>query len=158
MASTLNHEGIQTQIFQVGTEPLSGCLDCYQCKDTGRCIVSDRVNEFLDIAGAADGFIFGTPVHYSAASGSMSCFMHRAFFATRCHGGNTFYLKPAAAVVSARRSGTTTALDQLNKYFTHAEMMTVGSKYWNMVFGMKPEDVKQDLEGMQTMRVLASAV
>lgn len=155
ITATLRLEGVQSELFQVGTKPLSGCLDCYKCRETGRCVLNDRVNEFLELADTADGFVFGTPVHYSAASGSMSCFMHRAFFATRCHGGNTFYLKPAAGIVSARRAGATTTLDQLNKYFTHAEMMTVGSKYWNMVFGMNPDEVKQDLEGLQTMRVLA---
>ena len=105
VAGALNQEGVQAEISQVGTKPLSGCLDCYKCKETGLCVVKDRVNEFLDVAVDADGFVFGTPVHYSAASGSMSCFMHRVFFTTRCHGGNTFYLKPAAGIVSARRAG-----------------------------------------------------
>ena len=155
VASTLNKEGIQTRIFQVGTQPLSGCIACLKCRDTGRCVFPDKVNEFLDLAENADGFIFGAPVHFSAISGSMSCFMHRAFFATIVHGSDTFYLKPAAAVVATRRAGATSALDQINKYFTIAEMMTIGSKYWNMVFGMVAKDVPQDLEGMQTMRVLA---
>jgi len=155
VAGTLNREGVQTQMFQIGTKPLSGCLDCYKCKETGRCVINDKVNEFLNKARNADGFVFGTPVHYSAATGPMTCFMHRAFFANRCHGGDIFYLKPTAGVVSARRSGATTALNQLNEYFTHAEMLVVGSKYWNMVYGMNPEEVRHDLEGLQTMRVLA---
>ena len=154
VASTLNQEDIQTQIFQVGTQPLSGCLACFKCSAIGRCVLSDRVNEFLELADGADGFIFGAPVHFSAISGSMSSFMHRVFFAALVHGSDTFYLKPAAAVVATRRAGATSALDQLNKYFTIAEMMTIGSKYWNMVFGMVADDVKHDLEGLQTMRVL----
>ena len=155
VASVLNQEGVETEIFQVGIQPLSGCLACFKCSATGRCVLSDKVNEFLDIADKADGFIFGAPVHFSAISGSMSSFMHRVFFATLIHGSPTFYLKPAAAVVATRRAGATSALDQLNKYFTISEMMTIGSKYWNMVFGLKADDVVQDLEGLQTMRVLA---
>jgi len=155
IAATLKEEGVQSEIFQIGTQPLSGCLACFNCRNTSRCIVSDRVNEFLDIAANADGFIFGSPVHYSALSGPMSCFLHRAFFATAVGGSSTFYLKPAAGIVAVRRAGATSAVDQFNKYFTIAEMIIVGSQYWNMVYGMMPGEVAQDPEGMQTMRVLA---
>ena len=150
VAKTLNENGIETEFFQIGTKPLSGCIACGKCETTKRCIFTDRVNEFLDLAKDADGFIFGSPVHYASAGGSITSFMDRVFFAD----GSSFRLKPAAAVVSARRGGTTAAFDQLNKYFTISQMPVISSKYWNMVHGFTPEDVMKDLEGLQIMRVL----
>lgn len=155
VAGTLNSEGIETQIFQVGIKPLAGCIACKKCAETGRCAFKDVVNEFVDLAVDADGFIFGSPVHYAAASGAMTCFMDRVFYSNMMAGRNAFYLKPAAAVLSARRAGTTAAFDQLNKYFTISEMPVISSRYWNMVHGMEPQDVKKDLEGLQVMRALA---
>lgn len=107
------------------------------------------------MAQDADGFVFGSPVHFAAASGAMTSFMDRAFFSVMQAGRGVFALKPAAAVVSARRAGTTATFDQLNKYFTIMEMPVISSQYWNMVHGFTPEDVKKDLEGLQTMRTLA---
>jgi multimeric flavodoxin WrbA len=155
VAKTLNTEGIETEIFQIGTKPFSGCIACKRCQEIGKCIFSDRVNDFLDIAGDADGFVFGSPVHYAAASGAITSFMDRAFYADLLAGRQSFYLKPTAAIVSARRAGTTATFDQLNKYFTISEMPVISSRYWNMVHGAQPEDVKKDLEGLQTMRLLA---
>jgi multimeric flavodoxin WrbA len=152
---TLNKEGIDTEIFWVGNKPLSGCIACKTCAEKKQCVFNDKVNDFLDIAKNADGFIFGTPVHYAAASGAITSFMDRAFYSDMLAGMQSFYLKPAAAVVSARRAGTTATFDQLNKYFTISEMPVISSRYWNMVHGATPEDVKKDLEGLQTMRVLA---
>lgn len=155
VAKTLNEEGIDTEIFWIDKKPLVGCIACKSCAKTGRCAFDDRVNDFLDIAKDADGFIFGSPVHYAAASGAITSFMDRVFYANSQSGKQSFYLKPAAAVVCARRAGTTATLDQLNKYFTISEMPVISSRYWNMVHGAKPEDVEKDLEGLQTMRVLA---
>lgn len=155
VAGTLNPEGIETQIFQVGIKPLAGCIACKKCAETGRCVFNDVVNEFVDLAVEADGFIFGSPVHYAAASGAMTSFMDRVFYSNMMSGRNAFYLKPAAAVLSARRAGTTAAFDQLNKYFTISEMPVISSRYWNMVHGAEPQDVKKDLEGLQIMRTLA---
>ena len=154
IAETLRQEGIDTEVFQIGKAPVSGCIACYNCRqnNTGRCVISDRVNECLEIAEKSDGFILGTPVHFAAASGAITSFMDRLFF---CATSEVFYLKPAAAIVSARRSGTTTAFDQLNKYFTIREMPVISSTYWNMIHGSKPDEVKQDTEGLQTMRILA---
>lgn len=154
-AKTLNEEKVDTEIFWIGTKPLAGCIACKSCAKTGRCVFNDRVNEFLDIAGDADGFIFGSPVHYGAAGGAITSFMDRLFYSDLQGGRQSFYLKPAAAVISARRAGTTATFDQLNKYFTLSEMPVISSRYWNMVHGAKPEEVKKDLEGMQTMRILA---
>jgi multimeric flavodoxin WrbA len=155
VANTLNEEGINTEIFWIGIKPLAGCIACRTCAKTGRCAFDDRVNDFLEIAKDADGFIFGSPVHYAAASGAITSFMDRVFYSDLNTGKQSFYLKPAAAVVSARRAGTTATFDQLNKFFTISEMLIIASRYWNMVHGAKPEDVGKDLEGLQTMRVLA---
>ena len=154
VAKTLNAEGIETEIFQIGAKPLSGCIACNNCGKTGHCIFSDTVNEFLDIAKDADGFVFGSPVHYAAAGGAITSFLDRAFYTDLGSGKQIFYLKPAAAIVSARRAGTTATFDQLNKYFTISEMPVISSRYWNMVHGSTPEDVRKDLEGLQTMRIL----
>ncbi|MGB8308383.1 MAG: flavodoxin family protein [Methanoregula sp.] len=155
VAKTLKKEDIEAEIFWIGSKPLAGCTACKSCAKTGRCMFDDTVNEFLDIAQDADGYIFGSPVHFAAATGAITSFMDRVFYTNLQAGKQTFYLKPAAAVVSARRAGTTATFDQLNKYFTLSEMPVISSRYWNMVHGAKPEDVKKDLEGLQTMRVLA---
>lgn len=154
VAEALQQEGIGTEIFQVGTKPMSGCIACRKCATLGRCVFEDKVNEFVNLAEKADGFVFGSPVHYAAASGAMTCFMDRAFYSSSGAGRPVFRLKPGAAVASARRAGTTATLDQLNKYMTLAEMPVVSSRYWNMVHGYTPDDVRQDLEGMQVMQVL----
>lgn len=155
VAETLEKEEIDTEIFWVGTKPLVGCTACMKCMGVGKCAFDDKVNEFLDIVSSADGFIFGSPVHYAAASGAITSFMDRAFYSDMMGGKQSFYLKPAAAVVSARRAGTTATFDQINKYFTISQMPIVSSRYWNMVHGATAEDVKKDLEGLQTMRMLA---
>lgn len=155
VAETLKEEGIDAEIYWIGKKPLSGCTACRSCAKTGKCAFNDKVNDFLDIAKDADGFFFGSPVHYAAATGAITSFMDCTFYTNLLGGRNIFYLKPAAAVISARRAGTTATFDQLNKYFTISEMPVISSRYWNMVHGAKPEDVKKDLEGLQTMRVLA---
>lgn len=155
IAQTLKNEGVSSEIFQIGTKPLAGCIACKVCAEKGQCVFNDKVNEFLAIAKNFDGFIFGSPVHYAAASGAITSFMDRVFYTNACSGKNLFYLKPAAAIVSARRAGTTAALDQLNKYFTISQMPIISSNYWNMIHGAKPEDVAQDVEGLQIMRTLA---
>ncbi|MDR1997538.1 MAG: flavodoxin family protein [Candidatus Margulisbacteria bacterium] len=155
IARTLNKENVEAEIFWIGTKPIAGCIACRKCGQTGQCVFQDNVNEFRKIAQTAGGFIFGSPVHYAAASGALTSFMDRVFFSEMLGSAeNAFYLKPAAAVLSARRAGTTAAFDQLNKYFTISEMPIISSRYWNMVHGAKPEDVLQDLEGMQVMRIL----
>lgn len=155
VAKTLNEEGIETEIFWIGNKPVGGCTACRSCAMAGKCVFDDVVNEFHQMARDADGFVFGTPVHYAGASGSMTGFMDRLFYTELCGNGNkSFYLKPAAAVLSARRAGTTAAFDQMNKYFTIQEMPVVSSRYWNMVHGARAEDVLKDAEGLLTMRVL----
>lgn len=150
----LNKQNIETEIFWLGTKPVSGCISCKACVKTGVCAIDDLVNKFLDTAKSADGFVFGTPVHYAAASGALTSFMDRVFYTDGMSKSGTFYLKPAAAIVSARRAGTTAALDQINKYFSISQMPIISSRYWNMVHGSTAEDVLKDEEGMQVMRVL----
>ena len=155
VAATLQKEGIETEMFWIGNKPIGGCIACKRCVQPGKCVFDDVVNTCREKAYKADGFVFGTPVHYGAASGNMTAFMDRLFYSEL--GGNqnkAFYLKPAAAVISARRAGTTAAFDQMNKYFTIQEMPVASSRYWNMVHGAVPEQVEEDLEGLYTMRVL----
>lgn len=155
VSKTLNEEGIETEIFWIGVKPIAGCIACGKCKELRKCVFNDTVNEFVEKAKEADGFIFGSPVHYAAASGAISSFMDRVFYSAGSNKqANIFRYKPAAAVVSARRAGTTSTYDQLNKYFGITEMPIISSRYWNMVHGSTPEDVLQDEEGMQTMRIL----
>ncbi len=149
----LTEEGIETEILHMVQGPVLGCTACRACKTKpGRCVYdNDVVNMILEKAEQADGFVFGSPVYFASPNGSMLALMDRLFYA-----GNGFFAhKPAAAVVSARRGGTTAALDVLHKYFALYEMPVATSKYWNMVHGNTPDEVLQDLEGMQTMRVLA---
>lgn len=155
VAATLEQEGVGAEIFWIGTKPLAGCISCNTCVKTGQCVFDDKVNEFLKVAEAFDGYIFGTPVHFAAAGGAITSFMDRVFYAALRSGKNIFYLKPAAGVVSARRAGTTATFDQLNKYFTLVQMPIIASQYWNMVHGMTAADVREDLEGLQIMRTLA---
>ncbi|MBQ1220432.1 MAG: flavodoxin family protein [Peptococcaceae bacterium] len=150
VAGALEAQGIETEIFQVGTKSISGCLGCAACIKTGKCVIDDVVNEFVEKAKEADGFVFGSPVHFASASGALTSFMDRAFYGK----GAVFANKPAAAIMSCRRGGATATLDQLIKYFTISNMPVVSSQYWNMVHGNTPDEVRQDLEGMQTMRTL----
>ena len=156
VAKTLNDEGIETEIFWIQNKPIGGCIACKSCVKTGKCVFDDVVNECRAKAMEADGFIFGTPVHYAAATGNMTAFMDRLFYSEFCgNGGKAFMFKPAATVVSARRAGTTATFDQINKYYSISQMPVMPSRYWNMVHGTNADEVKQDLEGMQSMRFLA---
>ena len=151
IAAELAKAGVDSEIFWLGAKPVGGCMGCGACGKTGKCAFDGGVNEFVEKAREADGFIFGTPVHYASASGSITGFLDRAFYS----GSSAFRGKPGTAIVSARRAGTTAAFDQLNKYFGISEMPVVSANYWNMVHGSTAADVEQDLEGLQTMRVLA---
>lgn len=150
-ARELEKNGIETEIFHIGSKAIGGCMGCKACVKLGRCIQEDVVNEAIDKFLSADGFIFGSPVHYAAASGGITSFLDRVFYVC----GKKLADKPGAAIVSCRRGGASAAFDQLNKYFTISNMPVVSSQYWNMVHGNKPEEVVQDEEGMQTMRTLA---
>ena len=151
VAGELEKAGIQTEIMHVGGDLVHGCMGCGACSKLGRCIYSqDKVNEAVEKMKESQGLIVGSPVHYASAGGAVTSFLDRFFYS----GGAYAAHKPAAAVASARRAGTTATLDQLNKYFMISQMPVVSSQYWNMVHGGCPEDVKKDEEGMQIMRVL----
>ena len=152
VADTLEKQGIETEIFQLGTKEVTGCIGCGACLKTGKCFRNDVVNDFLAKVGEADGFVFGSPVHYASASGMLTGFLDRAFYGR----SGMFAGKPGAAVVSCRRGGATAAFDQINKYFTMNHMPVVSSQYWNQVHGNTPEQVRQDEEGLQIMRTLAN--
>lgn len=151
VAETLQQEGISTEIYWIGNKAIAGCIGCDLCRSSGKCFIDDQVNEFVLKAQTADGFIFGSPVHFASAGGNITAFMDRVFYGK----GKWFEGKPSASVVSCRRSGATATFDQLNKYFTIRNMPIVSSQYWNNVHGNTPEEVKQDLEGLQIMRTLA---
>lgn len=150
IADTLESCGVAAEILQIGTAPIQSCTACRGCRQTGRCVYNDMVNVILDKMQHMDGMIIGSPVHYASPSGTAIALMDRVFYA----GSASLRHKPGAAIVSARRAGTTAALDVLNKYILYAQMPLVTSRYWNMVHGNTAEDVKQDAEGMQIMRVL----
>ena len=151
----LNAEQIETDVFWIGNNSFFSCIDCGGCEETGFCAFNDRVNDFLAVAGDYDGFVFGSPVHYAGAAGGLTSFMGRAFYADLYAGTERFYLKPAAAVVAARRAGTTATIDQMNKFFLWGHMPIVSSRYWNMVYGKNPQQVLQDEEGVRNLRMLA---
>lgn len=150
-AKVLNQEGVETEIFQLGNPEIRDCCGCQACRKLGKCVFDDgMVNEFIEKAKSADGFIFGTPVYYAHPSGRLLSLLDRAFYA----GKDAFAFKPAAAIASARRAGTTASFDVLNKYFTINNMPVVSANYWNNIHGHKAEDALKDLEGLQIMRTL----
>ena len=154
VADQLQANGIDTEIVHIAAKPVRGCSGCGSCRknDKKRCIYLDGgVNEVIDKLESADGLIVGSPVYYASPNGTVLSFLDRMFYA----GGSYLSSKPAAAVVSARRAGTTASLDAINKYFTINRMPIVSSNYWNMVHGSTAEDVLKDEEGCQTMRILA---
>ena len=156
ISKTLKEEGIESEIYQIGIKSLTPCRGCFACAKIGRCVINDDdVNNFVEKCKEFDGFVFGSPVHYGSACGGITAFLDRVFFVNFTGGKKVFEHKPGAAIASARRAGTTATLDQLNKYFAITEMPMISGRYWNMVHGATPDEVKQDLEGMQNMRILA---
>ncbi len=150
VAKTLEQEDIETEIIQVGQKDIRGCIGCRQCKESGQCVFDDFVNEVAPKFNECDGIVIGSPVYYASANGILISFLDRLFYSTLADKT----MKVGAAVVSARRAGTTATFDELNKYFTISSMPVVSSQYWNMVHGYTPEDVMKDEEGMQIMRTL----
>ena len=150
IAKTLNKHNIETEIFHIGVKPIAGCIACGKCRENGKCIYDDGVNEIGSRLDTFDAIVLGSPVYYAGPSGQLCSFCDRLFFSN----SGKMAGKLAAAVVSCRRGGATASFDRLNKYFTISNMQVVGSQYWNMVHGFTPEDVRKDLEGLQTMRTL----
>ncbi len=147
---TLNQEGIETELLQIGGQALRGCSACGFCMKNGRCVFDDLVNEAAPKLEEADGLLIGSPVYYGSPNGAVLSFLDRLFYSTPF----SKHMKVGAAVVSCRRGGNTASFDVLNKYFTISGMPVASSTYWNQVHGFTAEDVRKDLEGLQTMRNL----
>ena len=152
MQKVFEKEGIESQIIHVGNKAIRGCIACGGCYKNGKCVFDDEVNKVAPLFEQAEGIVVGSPVYYASASGALVSFMDRVFYS----GGKNLAYKPAAAVVSCRRAGASTTFDVINKYFTINNMQIVGSNYWNEVHGNKAEEVLQDEEGLQTMRILGN--
>lgn len=152
----LEKEGIETEIVNVGTKKVTGCVACLKChksKDQ-RCAQSkDKVNEWIQKMVGADGIILGSPVHFASASATMTAFLDRAFYVAGANGG-LFRHKVGTAVVAVRRAGATVTLDQLHRYLLYAEMFLPSSNYWNVIHGAMEGEALRDAEGCQTMQVL----
>ncbi len=151
VANAIIKEGIGAETVHVAAGAVHGCIACGHCRKAKRCVFTDDgVNDVLDRLDAADGLIVGSPVYYASPNGALLSFLDRLFFT----GGGHLAYKPGAAVVVARRAGTTASLDVLNKYFLISNMPVVPSQYWNMVHGYDADDVRKDAEGLQIMRTL----
>lgn len=149
----LESNNVETKIYHIGTKAMQGCIACGYCRkpENNGCVFKDDiVNEIIGELDSVDGLIIGSPVYYASANGSVISMLDRLFYA----GSGRFDNKVGASVVVARRGGLTATFDELNKYFTIANMPVVSSQYWNQVHGHNGEEIKQDLEGMQTMRLL----
>ena len=157
MAEVFAADGVDSEIVCVGAKPVRDCLGCNKCAERGKCVFQDDgVNEFVEKATIADGFVFGTPVYYAHPSGRILSFLDRAFFSNMWGtGAAAFRHKPAAAIVVARRAGTSASYDVMNKYFGISQMINVGSTYWNEFHALTKDDVPKDEEGTQTLRNLA---
>ena len=147
----LQEEGIDTEIVQVGHRDIRGCVGCLSCKDTGKCVFDDLVNQVAEKLEACDGLVIGSPVYYASANATLVALLDRLFYSN--HADKR--MKVGAAVVAARRGGLSATFDQLNKYFTICGMPIASSQYWNSVHGRIPGEAAEDLEGMQTMCTLA---
>lgn len=150
VASTLEKEGVETEILHVGQKDIRGCIGCRKCKQTGKCVFDDIVNETAQKFEAADGIVIGSPVYFASANSTVISFITRLFYSTQFDKS----MKVGAAVVSCRRGGASATFDEINKFFTISGMPVVSSQYWNSVHGNTAEEVRQDLEGMQVMRTL----
>ena len=151
LKNTLESEGIEVELIHVGNRAIRGCVACRKCHETGKCVFEDAVNEVAPKLKAADAFVIGAPVYFASPAGGAISFMDRLFFSTLADDKT---MKVGAAVTTCRRGGNTASFDVLNKYFTIAGMPIASSQYWNMVYGSTPEEVRKDLEGLQTMRTL----
>lgn len=154
MIKVFEEEGVETELIQVGIKEIRGCVACGTCSLKGKCVFDDLVNEVAPKFEEADGLVVGSPVYYGSPNGTILSFMDRLFYSTEF----SKQMKVGATVVSCRRGGNTASFDALNKYFTISGMPVASSTYWNQVHGFTAEDVKKDLEGLQTMRNLARSM
>lgn len=152
MIKVFQESGIETELIHVGSKGIRGCIACGKCGKLGKCVFDDDlVNQAAPKFEKADGLVVGSPVYYASPNGTILSFMDRLFYSTPF----SKHMKVGAAVVSCRRGGNTATFDALNKYFTISGMPVASSTYWNQVHGFTADDVRKDLEGLQTMRNLA---
>ena len=152
IAAQLEKDGVDAEIFWIGNKPIGGCIACGGCRKGNGCVLGDAVvNDCQQKLSAADGVIVGAPVHYAGPAANLCALLDRVFYSKPA----SYAGKLGAAIVSCRRGGASASFDRLNKYFTISSMPIVSSQYWNSVHGNTPDEVRQDLEGLQTMRVLA---
>ena len=151
MENIFKENGIETEQIIVGNKAIRGCVGCYSCKDTGKCVFSDEVNEIAEKFKECDGLVVASPVYYASANGTLISLLDRLFYSS--HFDKT--MKVGASVVVARRGGCSAVYDELNKYFGICGMPIASSQYWNSVHGRDPKEALNDEEGMQTMRTLA---
>ena len=151
MQKVFEAEGVETELLQIGNKAIRGCVACGSCREKGKCVFDDAVNEAAPIFEAADGIVVGTPVYYASANATVVAFLDRLFFSASFDKT----MKVGASVAVARRGGCSATFDELNKYFTISGMPVASSQYWNSVHGLVPGEAAQDAEGLQTMRTLA---
>jgi len=151
MQKVFEAEGVETELLQIGNKAIRGCVACGSCREKGKCVFDDAVNEAAPIFEAADGLVIGTPVYYASANATVVAFLDRLFFSASFDKT----MKVGASVAVARRGGCSATFDELNKYFTISGMPVASSQYWNSVHGLVPGEAMQDAEGLQTMRTLA---
>ena len=151
MVKTFQEEGLETELIQIGTKDIRGCIACGRCEELGKCVFDDMVNELAPKFEEADGLVVGSPVYYASPNATLIACLDRLFYSTPF----SKQMKVGASVVSCRRGGNSSSFDVLNKYYTISGMPVASSTYWNQVHGFAAEDVKKDLEGLQTMRNLA---
>lgn len=155
VARTLEKNGVETELIEIGARPVAGCIACGKCRESGKCIFDDdAVNKISEKLDEYDGIVVGSPVYYAGPSGQICAFLDRLFYSA----GGRMAGKIGAAVVSCRRGGASAAFDRLNKYFQISNMVVASSQYWNQVHGNTPDEVRQDVEGMQTMRTLGENI
>ena len=151
MIKVFTEEGIVTEVIQIGNQDIRGCIACATCKERGKCVFDDIVNECAPKFESCDGIVVASPVYYASANATLIAFLDRLFYSANFDKT----MKVGASVVVARRGGMSATFDELNKYFTISGMPVASSQYWNSVHGGKPGDASQDEEGLQTMRTLA---
>lgn len=152
LKTTLEKNGIEVEIIQVGNMEIKGCKGCLYCREHGKCVMNDVVNEVASKLEQADGLVVGSPVYYASANGTLVCLLDRLFYSTKFNKT----MKVGASVAVARRGGCSSTFDELNKYFTISGMPVCSSQYWNSVHGRAPGDAVKDEEGLQTMRTLGN--